>query len=151
MKSVTPLNRVTMVPRNTSRALFASLSIYFIASFVHFAHNAEYLHAYPNMPEWLTQHGVYMAWLAITAVGLMGYVAYRWIAPRVGLAVWVVYAALGYAGLDHYVLAPVSAHTKAMNATIAFEVAAATMLLAALLYCWLSYWRSGARLKRELQ
>jgi hypothetical protein len=136
MNSDNPVIAVTMVPRNTSRALFASLLVYFIASLVHFVHNAEYLHAYPNMPEWLTRGGVYMAWLAVTAVGLAGCAAYRWISPRIGLAVWAVYAALGYAGLDHYVVAPVSAHTKAMNATIAFEVVAATLLLIALLYQW---------------
>lgn len=136
MNSAHTAAQVNMVPRNTSRALFASLLVYFIASLLHFIHNAEYLHAYPNMPEWLTRGGVYVAWLIVTAVGVAGCAAYRWISPRLGWLLWAVYAALGYAGLDHYMVAPVSAHTKAMNATIIFEVAAATLLLTALWYQW---------------
>jgi hypothetical protein len=36
---------------------------------------------------------------------------------------------LGLAGLDHYTLAPISAHTLAMNATIWLETATAIILL----------------------
>jgi len=117
-----------------SMGLPPALALYFIASLAHFVHNAEYLLEYPNMPEWLTRGGVYASWCALTAVGATGYVAYRWLAPRVGLALLTVYGALGYAGLDHYVVAPVSAHTRMMNATIVFEAAAGTVLLAVSVY-----------------
>ena len=40
-----------------------------------------------------------------------------------------IYAVLGFAGLDHYTLAPVSAHTLAMNATIWLETATGFALL----------------------
>ena len=40
-----------------------------------------------------------------------------------------VYALLGFAGLDHYFVAPMSAHTLAMNASIWGEVATAALLL----------------------
>jgi hypothetical protein len=40
-----------------------------------------------------------------------------------------VYALLGFGGLDHYALAPVSAHSMVMNATILGEVIAASVLL----------------------
>jgi len=40
-----------------------------------------------------------------------------------------LYAVLGFAGLDHYTLAPISAHTLAMNATIWLETATAVLLL----------------------
>jgi hypothetical protein len=46
-----------------------------------------------------------------------------------GLLLIAGYAALGFAGLDHYWVAPLSAHTLAMNATIGFEVAAAAALM----------------------
>src|SRR5690349_19553794 len=123
------MSSVTMVPRNTSPALLASVLVYFVASLVHFVHNAEFLHESPNMPESLTRLGVYLAWLVVTVVGATGYLVYRLRAPRAGLALLAVYAALGYAGLDHYVVAPVSAHTFVMNATIAFEVVTASILL----------------------
>jgi hypothetical protein len=41
---------------------------------------------------------------------------------------------LGFAGLDHYVVAPVSAHSLVMNSTILLEVATAGTLLAFVAY-----------------
>jgi len=110
--------------------LFALLAIYCAASLVHFVHNAQFIAEYPNLPAWLTSSQVYLAWLAVTSVGAAG-VALALSGRRVpGLLLITGYAALGFAGLDHYTRAPLSAHTLAMNATIAFEVAAAAALLA---------------------
>jgi len=109
--------------------LLLALALYFIASLTHFVHNAEYLHEYPNLPEWLSRGGVYLAWCAVTAIGVMGLLIYRLAAKRVGLACIVAYAALGFGGFDHYVVAPMSAHTAMMNATILFEAATAGVLL----------------------
>ena len=112
------------------RHLVALIAIYCAASLIHFVHNAQFVAEYPNLPPWLTSSKVYLAWIAVTAVGVAG-VALAASGRRVpGLLLIAVYAALGFAGLDHYSVAPVSAHTLAMNATIAFEVAAAAVLLA---------------------
>jgi len=110
--------------------LFALLAIYCAASLIHFAHNARFISEYPNLPAWLTSSKVYVSWLAVTLVGAAG-VALAMSGRRVpGLVLISGYAALGFAGLDHYSRAPVSAHTLAMNATIAFEVVAAAVVLA---------------------
>jgi hypothetical protein len=105
----------------------ASMIAYGSASLVHFVHNAMYLDAYPNMPEWLTPSGVMAAWLVIAITGVVGYWLFSRGATKVGLVVMVLYAALGFAGLDHYAMAPVSAHS--LSATILTEVAAASVLL----------------------
>jgi hypothetical protein len=105
----------------------ASMIAYGSASLVHFVHNAMYLDAYPNMPEWLTPSGVMAAWLVIAITGVVGYWLFSRGATKVGLVVMVLYAALGFAGLDHYAVAPVSAHS--LSATILTEVAAASVLL----------------------
>jgi hypothetical protein len=57
-----------------------------------------------------------------------------------------VYAALGLDSLGHYVLAPMSAHTAAMNATIVLDVTAAALLLieAVKLIAWRAL-RRGSR------
>ena len=110
--------------------LFASLAIYCGASLIHFIHNAQFVSEYPNLPAWLTSSKVYLAWLAVTAVGAAGIMVFKCGHRLTGLLLIAGYAALGFAGLDHYSRAPVSAHTPAMNATIAFEVAAAAVLLA---------------------
>jgi hypothetical protein len=100
------------------------------ASLLHFTHNAVYLHDYPNLPVWLTAAGVCAAWLVVAAVGALGYLMYSRISRVAGLIAIALYAALGFGGLDHYTVAPVSAHTLAMNLTILLECATALVLLA---------------------
>ena len=113
--------------------LIVLLAIYCAASLVHFVHNAEFVADYPNLPIWLTRPKIYLAWVAVSAVGAVG-VCLLWLRLRLlGLLAIAGYAALGFAGLDHYWVAPVSAHSLGMNITIWFEVAAATLLLCATL------------------
>jgi len=66
-------------------------------------------------------------------VGALGVALLKLRFRRLGLFLMAGYAALGFAGRDHYWVAPFSAHSLAMNATIGFEVAAAAGLLAAVL------------------
>ncbi|MFL6199443.1 MAG: hypothetical protein ACJ76J_09725 [Thermoanaerobaculia bacterium] len=115
------------------RALPWLLVTYCAASFLHFAHNAEYLADYPNLPGWLSRSQVYLAWSAILALGIVGYVLYRRGQYLIGLAVLAVYAGVGFDGLLHYTRAPFAAHTTAMNVTIWFEVVAAAFLFIAVM------------------
>ncbi len=112
-----------------SRALLPLMVAYGAASLLHFAHNAAFLRDYPNLPEWLTAGGVWAAWFGIAAIGAAGYLVYLRVSRTAGLCIVGVYALLGFGGLDHYAVAPISAHSLAMNATILVEVAAALVLL----------------------
>jgi len=103
--------------------------VYGAASLLHFVHNAVYLHDYPNLPAWLTAGGVLAAWGVVAGTGIAGYLLYSRVSRVVGLVVIAIYAAFGLAGLDHYTVAPVSAHTMAMNLTILLEAATAVVLL----------------------
>ena len=109
--------------------LLTSILVYGAASLAHFVHNAAYLNLYPNMPTWLTPLGVLTAWLGVAAIGAVGYYLFRKGLTVTGLAVTALYAALGFAGLDHYAVAPISAHSLMMNATIVAEAIAASALL----------------------
>jgi len=111
-----------------NRALLSLVLVHAAASLVHFVHNAAYLADYPNMPVWISPAGIYGVWLAEAAVGALG-VLLMLRGRRLGLALIALYAVLGLAGLDHYTLAPISAHTLAMNATIWLETATAIILL----------------------
>lgn len=117
------------MPRSTHRLLFVLAGLYAVASLIHFVHNAEFLGAYPGLPASWSRGGVYFAWLAMTAVGgagaLLVYRGREWS----GLALLAVYAVLGLDSLGHYVVAPLSAHTAMMNATILLEVGAAGLVL----------------------
>jgi hypothetical protein len=110
------------------------LLVYLAASLLHFAHNAEFLSDYPNLPDWLTRSQVYSAWAGLAAIGVGGFVLYlrRW--HFVGYLLIGLYAALGFDGLLHYSRAPFEAHTVAMNLSIWFEVVAAAALLVAVVF-----------------
>ena len=111
--------------------LIALLALYCATSLAHFVHNARFLADYPNMPAWLSPLQVMGAWLAVTAVGVLGWVVTRTRWPLPGLLLIAAYAGLGFDGLAHYTLAPMAAHSPAMNLTIWSEVVAAALLLAA--------------------
>ena len=111
------------------------LIAYSLASLLHFSHNAIYLERYPNMPAWVTRSGVFAAWGVVAGIGLCGLVLLRYVNRLVGLVVLSVYAALGFDGLAHYCLAPISAHSFDINFTIWAEVLAAAALLGSLAVC----------------
>lgn len=113
-----------------SRAVLVALLAYTAASVLHFVHNAVFLASYPNMPGWISRVVVYGALAGVLTVGACGYALLRCGHRLLGLLVIAAYAALGFDGLAHYSLAPISAHSAAMNFTIWLEVAAAALLLA---------------------
>jgi hypothetical protein len=116
------------VTRGINGTLIALVLAHAAASLLHFVHNAAFLGDYPNMPAWISPAGIYGAWLAEAAIGALG-VLLCWRGRSAGLVLIAVYALLGLGGLDHYMLAPVSAHTVAMNATIWLETWTALALL----------------------
>jgi hypothetical protein len=107
------------------------LLAYGAASLLHFGHNAAFAHAYPNLPAGLTAPRILVVWVAEASIALAGWIAVGRGHARAGLAAIALYAALGFDGLGHYALAPVSAHSLAMNLTIALEAVTAGALLAA--------------------
>ena len=111
----------------TLRWLFA---LYAAATLLHFAHNAEYLTQYPNLPPSWSRAEVYVAWGGLMALGLLGFALYRSGARNLGLTLLGLYASLGYGGLLHYTRAPMTHHSSMMNVTIWAEAVAATLLLA---------------------
>jgi len=112
------------------KALPILLLFYAAASLVHFIHNAEFLGDYPGMPASWTREGVYAVWMAITLIGLVGWLLATRGYRIAGLLLLVLYALCGMDSLGHYLLAPMSAHTAGMNSTIVVEVIAAALVLA---------------------
>jgi hypothetical protein len=102
--------------------------LYFAASLAHFSHNAEYIAFYPNMPKGLTREQVYLVWLAITAVGAIGFAALRLRWTLIGAAFLLAYGAMGLDGLGHYWLALCSEHSITANITIWAEAVTGVLL-----------------------
>lgn len=105
------------------------LILYAAATLLHFAHNAEYLATYPNLPASWSRVEVYAAWFCLTALGVAGYVLYGRDQRGLGLAFLALYAGLGFGGLLHYTRASMAQHSAIMNVTIWVEAAAAALLL----------------------
>jgi hypothetical protein len=105
-------------------------ALYAAATLLHFAHNAEYLAHYPNLPTSWSRAEVYVAWGCVMALGLVGYGLYAFGHRNIGLTMLGLYAALGFDGLLHYTRAPMAHHSTMMNVTIWAEAAAGTLLLA---------------------
>ena len=120
---------VSRIAPNRDAALLPLMLVYGAASLLHFIHNAVYLRDYPNLPAWLTSGGVIAAWLVVAAVGVLGYRLYSRVSRVAGSIAIAAYAVLGFGGLDHYTVAPIRAHTVAMNITILLEAATAGVLL----------------------
>jgi hypothetical protein len=115
------------------KPLWLLLALYFAASFTHFTHNAEFIAFYPNMPAWITRETVYLAWLAVSSVGVAGLLVLRAGWHALGVLFIAAYGAFGFDGLLHYTLALCAEHTLATNLTIWFEVIAGAMLMLAAL------------------
>lgn len=115
--------------RHSQPTLLVLLLLYGAASCVHFVHNAEFIAEYPNLPASWTRADVYLAWMALTSVGFAGWLLMSRGYRRTGLLALAGYAALGLDSLGHYVLAPLSQHSLAMNLTILVEVTAAALVL----------------------
>lgn len=109
--------------------LLLLMLLYGAASLLHFAHNAVYVHDYPNLPRLVTAERVWITWCGEAAVGALGYWLYRRVSRWAGLVLITLYGVLGFAGLDHYTVAPMGAHSLFMNVTILTEVATALVLL----------------------
>jgi hypothetical protein len=107
------------------RVLFG---VYFVASLAHFAHNAEFIAYYPNMPAWITRETVYLVWLGQAAVGAVGLIVLSSGLVGLGAVLVALYGAFGLDGLAHYTLALCSEHTLAANVTIWAEAVAGVML-----------------------
>jgi hypothetical protein len=121
------------------------MAAYVAASLFHHVHNAEHLGQYPNMPAWISAATVYGAWIGMTAIGAAGYLLFRRGRRPAGLALLLLYGAAGLYGFSHYALAPVSAHTLAMNFSIWAEAATALALLAWLVVETATPHRTGRR------
>jgi len=117
------------VESSKQRILLVLLVIYAVASLIHFVHNAEFISDYPNLPASWSRADVYLAWAALTAVGIVGWFLVKRGHLMSGLAVLAIYAAGGLDSLGHYLLAPLSAHNFAMNSTILLEVTCAGLVL----------------------
>lgn len=125
MKPFVPKSMLMPMP------MWVLVAVYFAASLAHFAHNAEFIAIYPNMPAGITREHVYLAWLAVTSLGVAGLLVARLGLRALGVVLVGAYGALGLDGLAHYTLALCAEHTLATNITIWAEAISGLVLMLA--------------------
>lgn len=81
------------------------------------------------MPTGISISVVFGTLIGVILIGVLGYLFLEAGYRSVGFVFLATYAVLGFDGLAHYGLAPISAHTVPMNLTIWLEVACAGLLL----------------------
>jgi hypothetical protein len=93
-----------------------------LSSFAQFAHHAEFLASYPNSSDDLTREELYLAWLALTAVGMLAGVCNVLGRGMLAAIVLALYGFLGaMAGVGQYAQGFWDEHPLAANATICLE------------------------------
>jgi hypothetical protein len=83
------------------------------------------------MPHWLTRETVYLAWLAVSSIGVLAAVLFRLRLYALALLTLAMYGAFGLDGLAHYTLALCSEHTLLANVTIWSEAVVGLLVLLA--------------------
>jgi hypothetical protein len=131
-----------------NHTLLIFLATFCAASLVHFIHNAEFLSEYPGLPKTWTRGGVYGAWAAMTAIGVCGWFVTKTKFRLLGLAIIAGYSFFGLDSLGHYFVAPMAAHSAAMNVTILIEVSCAFALLAYTAWLFVSTLRARSLYKK---
>jgi hypothetical protein len=126
----------------TYRPIASATAAYCLASLLHFTHNAAFLDEYPNLPSSITVISIWSVWLAITSIGIAGWLLVRSHRTVPGLIVIGIYACFGFDGLAHYSVASMSSHTLAMNATIWLESFTAGILLCLIAMRVAGLWRT---------
>jgi hypothetical protein len=111
------------------RPLITASIAYAFASLFHHVHNATFLTVYPNLPPSLSVLGVYVAWAAVTTIGVMGFLLIRYKYLGAGLLTLAIYGACGLDGLAHYVVADFSMHSTMMHFSILAEVFTGVVLI----------------------
>jgi uncharacterized membrane protein len=111
-----------------SKTLEVLLLAYAVSSLLHFIQDAQYARTHPQSG-WDSVSSVYITWIAISAIGALGYLLHRSSLQWVGRVLLSLYAAVGLDAASHYTQAPITAYSGAMNISIGVQVIMAFVLL----------------------
>lgn len=128
------------------RSLLVLISINVAASMLHYSHYFISYNAYPNGTAWLSPPRVDLVWFIISVIGVMGYVLFRRHRYTWSFLFLYLYGLLGLAGLSHYALAPIAAHTFVTNVLIFSSASAAAVLLIYVVWLQTHLHRNGDRM-----
>lgn len=108
--------------------LLVLLILNITASILHYTDNLIHFDSYPE-PDWFSPYLTDSIWLAMTPLGLLGFIFYRQQKFQLSYIGLYGYALLSQLTLGHYLIAPIWDLTIKMNSLILIESLAAVPLL----------------------
>ena len=122
---------------NPASVLLVLLLASIVSTAIHYTDNAVNIADYPQ-PGWLTEAQIYISWVVLTGVGILGYRLYR--AERYGPAhlLLLVYSYTGVSSLGHYLYSGVDELSARQHFHIATDGITGLAILAFVIWSALS-------------
>jgi len=102
------------LPRNHQSLLLCLLIASIISTGIHFTDNFLFYQKYPQ-PEWITLDSIYISWVILTLVGIVGYWLYRVGNLGVAYVCLSMYSLTGLSSLGHYLYGAMSKFSVKMH------------------------------------
>ena len=113
------------------------LLLFLIASIVstnlHYTDNATFIANYPE-PAWITASGIYITWIVMTIIGIMGYWLYSQEQLWVSYLLLSIYSITGLSSPAHYFYGAMSNFSPKMHAFIWLDFLAGSSILGFVLF-----------------
>ena len=114
--------------RNHQSLLLCLLIASVISTGIHYTDNFLFYQKYPQ-PEWITLDSIYICWVILTLVGIMGYWLYR-VGNLGGAYVFLsIYSLTGLSSLGHYLYGAMSEFSFKMHLFICTDALTGMALL----------------------
>ena len=96
---------------------------------IHYTDNAIFVHDYPE-PEWITTSGVFITWIIMTLIGIIGYWVYGKQNYWLSYLLLGMYAGTGLSSSAHYLYGELSQFSLKMHAFIWMDIIAGLSVVA---------------------
>jgi hypothetical protein len=113
----------------SERVLLAILAASIVSTAIHYADNYFAIERYPG-PEWIQGPVIYVGWIVLTAIGVLGYVLYRRAMYLPAILCLLVYSYTGVSSLGHFLYGDWSGFTSAMHVSILADGVTGSAVLA---------------------
>ena len=120
--------------RNSNQTL---LLLFLIASIVstnlHYTDNATFIENYPE-PDWITVSGIYLTWIVMTFIGILGYWLYTQEQFWISYFCLTLYSFTGLSSPAHYFYGALSNFSVKMHALIWLDLLTGAFVLGFVVY-----------------
>lgn len=137
-----------MTNNKRQNLLLGLLVVNLIVTSLHYTDNAIFISRYPQ-PNWISVGGIYLTWIVLSSIGIVGYWLYRQQKFTIGLIALGIYSLTGLSSFAHYFYGSFSQFSAKMHLFIFADVAVGTMLLGWIVWCGvkLKPWQTAPNLE----